>query len=81
VRPIPVGPAKKDGTMIYGKVESFDTNKGTGLLTPETGGNGIAFERSGFSWENKTPPTVGQRLSYEVAQKDGVSSAIKLRHA
>jgi cold shock CspA family protein len=62
--------------MIYGKVESFDTNKGTGLLTPEAGGKGIAFE-----WDNHTPPTVGQRLSYEVAEKDGVSSAIKLQHA
>lgn len=67
--------------MIYGKVESFDTNKGTGLLTPETGGKGIAFERSAFSWDNKTPPTVGQRLSYEVSETDGVSSAIKLQHA
>lgn len=66
---------------IYGKVESFDNNKGTGLLTPEAGGKGIAFERSAFSWENKTPPTVGQRLSYEVAENDGVSSAIKLQHA
>jgi cold shock CspA family protein len=67
--------------MIYGKVESFDTDKGTGLLAPETGGKGIAFERGAFSWENKTPPTIGQRLSYEVAEKNGVSSAIKLQHA
>ena len=67
--------------MIYGKVESFDSSRGTGLLTPETGGKGIAFERSGFAWQDKTVPTVGQRLSYEVAHKDGVSSAIKLQHA
>ena len=67
--------------MIYGKVESFDTNKGTGLLTPEAGGKGIAFERNAFSWDSKTPPTVGQRLSYEAAEKNGVSSAIKLQHA
>lgn len=67
--------------MIYGKVESFDTNKGTGLLTPEAGGKDFAFERGAFSWDNKAPPTVGQRLSYEVAENDGVSSAIKLQHA
>ena len=67
--------------MIYGKVESFDNDKGTGLLPPETGGTGIAFERKAFSWDNKTPPTVGQRLSYEVAENDGVSSAVKLQHA
>ena len=67
--------------MIYGKVESFDTNKGTGLLTPEAGGKAISFERKAFSWDNNTPPTVGQRLSYEVNETDGVSSAIKLQHA
>ena len=67
--------------MIYGKVESFDASTGTGLLTPETGGKGIAFERGAFSWDNKTLPTVGQRLSYEVAEKNGVSSAIKLQNA
>ena len=67
--------------MIYGKVESFDIDKGTGLLTPETGGQRIAFERSAFSWENKTPPIIGQRLSYEVAEQAGVPSAIKLQHA
>ena len=67
--------------MIYGKVESFDNDKGTGLLTPEAGGKRIAFERKAFSWDNKTPPTIGQRLSYEVAENDGVSSAIKLQHA
>lgn len=67
--------------MIYGKVESFDTDKGTGLLTPEAGGKGIAFERKAFSWDTKAPPTIGQRLSYEVAENDGVSSAIKLQHA
>ena len=67
--------------MNYGKVESFDTTKGTGLLTPEAGGKGIAFERSAFGWEDKSSPTVGQRLSYEVTETNGVSSAIKLQHA
>jgi cold shock CspA family protein len=67
--------------MIYGKVESFDTNKGTGLLTPDAGGQGLAFERNAFGWENKTPPIVGQRLSYELADRNGVSRIVSLQHA
>jgi len=67
--------------MIYGKVESFDNNKGTGLITPETGGKGLPFDRSAFSWTDKSAPSIGRRLSYEVAENAGVSSAIKLQHA
>jgi cold shock CspA family protein len=67
--------------MIYGKVESYDNNKGTGLIIPETGGKGLPFDRSTFSWADKTPPSVGHRLSYEVAENAGVTSAIKLQHA
>ena len=66
---------------LFGKVESFDTNKGTGLITPETGGKGIAFERKAISWDNNTPPEVGKRLSYEVSETEGVTSAINLQNA
>ena len=67
--------------MIYGKVESFDTTTGTGLLTPDSRGESIAFERSSFGWEGKTPPTVGQRMSYEVEETHGVARATKVLHA
>jgi cold shock CspA family protein len=67
--------------MIYGKVESYDNNKGTGLITPETGGKGLPFDRAAFSWTDKSAPPVGRRLSYEVADLAGVNSAIKLQHA
>lgn len=67
--------------MIYGKVESFDNNKGTGLITPEIEGKKLAFDRSAFSWSDKQAPSVGRRLSYEVSETDGVTSAIKLQHA
>ena len=52
--------------MIYGKVESYDNNKGTGLITPATGGKGLPFDRSAFSWMDKSAPPVGRRLSYDV---------------
>lgn len=67
--------------MIYGKVESYDNNKGTGLITPETGGKGLPFDRSAFSWMDKSAPPVGRRLSYEVDEVGGVNTAIKLQHA
>jgi len=67
--------------MIYGKVESYDNNKGTGLITPENGGKGLPFDRSAFSWADKSAPSIGRRLSYEVAETAGVNSAIKLQHA
>jgi len=65
----------------FGTVESFDSNKGLGLIKPEVAGTPIKFETSAISWENKTPPPVGQRLSYEVAEANGESRAISLQHA
>ena len=52
---------------FFGTVNSFDIDKGVGLIKPEAGGENLVFERSAFSWDIKTnPPTTGQRLSYEV---------------
>jgi cold shock CspA family protein len=67
--------------MIYGKVESYDNSKGTGLITPETGGKNLPFDRSAFLWSDKSAPSIGRRLSYEVAENAGTNSAIKLQHA
>ena len=66
----------------FGTVESFDETKGLGLIKPEeTGKQSIGFEKSAISWENKTPPPVGKRLSYELFEKNGETSAINLQHA
>lgn len=52
---------------FFGTVNSFDSEKGLGLIKPETGGEDLGFERSAISWDAKeTPPTAGQRLSYDV---------------
>jgi CspA family cold shock protein len=50
----------------FGTVKSFDTIKGLGEIKPEAGGDMLRFERSAFSWEDNSVPTVGQRLSYDV---------------
>jgi cold shock CspA family protein len=66
----------------FGTVESFDQANGLGLIKPEeTGQKSIAFEKSAISWENKTPPPVGKRLSYEVSETNGQTSAVNLQNA
>jgi cold shock CspA family protein len=65
----------------FGTVESFDEAKGYGLIKPETAGTSIGFERSAISWENKTPPVIGKRLSYELSDSNGQTSAVNLQNA
>ena len=66
----------------FGTVESFDAIKGSGLIKPEeTGKSPIGFEKSAITWENKTPPPVGKRLSYEVSETNGKTSAVNLQNA
>jgi cold shock CspA family protein len=50
----------------FGTVKSFDTHKGLGEITRETGGDMLRFERSAFAWKGDVVPTVGQRLSYDL---------------
>jgi CspA family cold shock protein len=61
----------------FGTVKSFDETQGRGSITPEKGGEGLRFERSAISWDTVSPKS-GQRLSYELAEKDGRTSAINL---
>ena len=49
----------------FGTVKSFDTIKGHGEITPESGGEMLGFEPSAISWEKDNIPSVGQRLSYD----------------
>ena len=49
---------------FFGTVKSFDTVKGFGEIKQEAGDD-LRFEKAAISWGNETPPTVGQRLSYE----------------
>jgi len=65
----------------FGTVESFDESKGVGFIKPEVAGKHISFERSAISGENQTPPAVGKRLSYEVADTNGEPRGISLQNA
>ena len=63
----------------FGTVKSFDDTQGRGLIAPEKGGEELRFERSAISWDPKVSPRTGQRLSYEVTEKDGRTNAINLQ--
>ena len=62
----------------FGTVKSFDENEGSGLITPETGGDALRFDRSAFSWQPSGSTTAGQRLSYDLAHTNGQPSAVNL---
>ena len=56
---------------LFGTVKSFDTLQGNGEIAPETGGAPLRFEKKAISWGTSNPPTVGQRLSYELDSSNG----------
>ena len=62
----------------FGTVRTFDDNVGSGMITPETGGPDLRFERTAFSWESTLRPKAGLRLSYDLAHTNGQASAINL---
>ncbi|MDL2340345.1 MAG: cold-shock protein [Pseudomonadota bacterium] len=65
----------------FGTVKTFDVDHGRGSIKPESGGDNLAFEKSAFSWDIKaSPPTTGQRLSYEVGtSSDSKPCALNLQ--
>jgi cold shock CspA family protein len=65
---------------LFGIVNSFDSDKGHGSIKQEAGGADLGFERSAISWDAKeTPPTAGQRLSYDVGTRDSKPCALNLQ--
>lgn len=65
----------------FGTVNSLDIDQGRGSIKPEAGGDNLRFEKSAFAWDIKaTPPTVGQRLSYDVGtSSDSKPCALNLQ--
>ena len=63
---------------FFGTVKTFDSDKGLGSLTPETGGGELHFERSAISWDPPKDLTVGQRLSYDKGMVDSQPCAVNL---
>lgn len=73
---------KKGAKMHTGTVKFYNSTKGFGFISPETGGKDAfvhvsAIERSGMSTLNE-----GQRVTYDLERgRDGRESAVNLRAA
>jgi len=64
----------------FGTVKSFDSATGHGEIKPETGGDNLRFDRAAISWGAESPPTEGQRLSYDVGtDQERKSCAVNLQ--
>jgi CspA family cold shock protein len=67
---------------LFGTVKTFDSVQGHGQITPEAGGDLIRFDKSAIAtWDKATPPTVGQRLSYESGKTNDQVRALNLQTA
>ncbi len=65
--------------MANGTVKWFNATKGYGFIQPEAGGNDVfvhisAVEKAGLRGLND-----GQKVSYEIANERGKSSAVNLQ--
>jgi cold shock protein len=64
----------KDKIMThYGKIHSYDTGKGSGMITPEKGGDALAFSKADLKGD-AAEPKQGQRFGYETKQVSGAKA-------
>lgn len=64
---------------MHGQIKSYDSTKGVGTITPEKGGEALAFVRADLQEESQEPKA-NQRYSYETTQVDGgKTSAVNLK--
>lgn len=54
----------------FGKIKSYDTAKGSGMITPEKGGDPLAFVKADLNKQGEEPKA-GERFGYETRQVDG----------
>ncbi|QUL39133.1 cold-shock protein [Erythrobacter sp. JK5] len=64
----------------FGKIKSYDSNKGVGTITPEKGGDALPFGKSDLQ-QQAQEPKVEQRYGYETSEVDGGKKrAVNLQH-
>lgn len=54
----------------FGKINSYDANKGSGTITPEEGGDALDFGKNDLQ-QQASEPKQGQRFGYDTKQADG----------
>lgn len=63
----------------FGKIKSYDSGKGTGMITPDKGGDALPFGRKDLQHEAQEP-SVDQRYGYDTSEVNGGNKrAIKLQ--
>ena len=63
----------------YGKIESYDSGKGAGTITPESGGSVLSFRKADLQKQGYIPE-VNQRYGFETTEANGGGKrAINLR--
>lgn len=68
--------------MITGTVKFFNSTKGFGFITPDTGGKDAFVHISAVERSGMTTLTEGQKVSYELqAGRDGREAAVNLQEA
>ena len=62
----------------FGKIKSYDRDLDTGMITPDTGGDALPFDRMDLQLQGPAP-SVGQRFGFETSEVGGgTRRAIKL---
>ena len=54
----------------YGKIKSYDADKGAGMITPEQGGDALPFHKADLQQQAEVPKA-DQRFGYETRQGEG----------
>jgi len=67
-----------EALMPMGKVKSFNSELGFGLIEPEDGSRQVFFHISELAAANPDAARVGQQLKYDVRQDPGKLAAINI---
>jgi CspA family cold shock protein len=54
----------------YGKIKSYDSGKGRGIIVPEHGGDALEFVKADLQ-QQAAEPNAGQRFGYDTRQVSG----------
>jgi cold shock protein len=54
----------------YGKIHSYDTAKGAGMIKPEKGGDALPFQKADLQQQAEVPKA-DQRYGYDTKQDNG----------